>query len=211
VVEVVFHNDVLENAATQAWRVEKPRFFFEGERLCLGNVPPPRAPGWPESALLSGDGARLWGWQIGLSWSQTYRFFQRRSWRFEPPPVPDPNDMALLRAELPCLGNRHEYSGDGEQIMLALLRALAVRTRSHRARLVTLFVPRPREMENRQRSSVYDAVQAELAGSGLVSIDLRRYAEAAGVGAETLFLAKNAHLSAAGSALAAQALAEALR
>ena len=77
--------------------------------------------------------------------------------------------------------------------------------------MITLFVPEPGEMRRLKRGTSYDAVLARAAESGLAAIDLRRYAYAAEVSADTLFLANDAHLSAAGNALAAQALAEALR
>jgi hypothetical protein len=95
--------------------------------------------------------------------------------------------------------------------MSSLLRALDQRVRAGGGRLVTLFVPEPSEMRRSHRSTGYEAVQADIDAAGLVSIDLRRYAHAAGVEANALFLASDAHLSAAGNALAAQALADALR
>lgn len=46
-------NDVDETNATQAWGAEKPRFFYNGSQLCLTNIPPPRAKGWPHADIRS--------------------------------------------------------------------------------------------------------------------------------------------------------------
>lgn len=53
VLMVYVGNDPSEVQATVAWGAEKPRFFFSGKRLCLTNIPPPRAKGWPHSDIRS--------------------------------------------------------------------------------------------------------------------------------------------------------------
>lgn len=202
VVEIAFKNDLGENAATSAWHVGKPRFYFEGSRLCLGNVPPAKAEGWPEDALLP-DPPRQ------LAWSQTWRFLQRRSWRFGQPPQPDPADMQRLREHLDCIANRESYAGDGDTIMKELLRRLDVLERSRGGQLVTLFVPRPVEYRRkRPRPTYYDAVAAELRRSGLAVLDLLPYGQSRRLTADELFLSRDSHLSVRGCALAAEMLAE---
>lgn len=210
VVEIVFKNDQEENVSTTAWRVDKPRFDLDGGRLCLGNVPPPRVAGWGPPALDTTGSVGLLGLRIGLAWSETYRFFQKRSWRIAP--RPDPSDLERLRAVVPCLGVPGDaYHGDGAAIMLALLERLDGLARGAGARFVTLFVPRPIECKHPQRDAYYAGVRSALEAAGLTSIDLRPYASTAGLGPDDMFMPKDSHLSVAGSALAAQALAQALR
>ncbi len=205
VVEIAFKNDSGENAATNAWHVDKPRFYFEGQRLCLGNIPPAKAEGWPEDALLP-EPPRL------LAWSQTWRFLQRRSWRFGPLPRPDPADLERLRPHLDCLANHESYTGDGAAIMKELLRRLDALERSRGSRLVTLFVPRPVEYRRkRPRPTYYDPVAADLRRAGLTVLDLLPYGKSQGLTAQELFLRRDSHLSARGCALAAEMLAAEIR
>ncbi len=205
VVEVAFKNDISENESTRAWNVGKPRFYFEGGKLCLGEVPPVKVEGWPEDALLP-EPPRL------LAWSQAWRFLQRRSWRFGATPRPDPADLQRLRPQLDCLANRERYDGAGDEIMKAVLRRLDALERGRGSRLVTLFVPRPVEYRReRPRPAYYDAVLQELQREGLAVLDLKPYALARGLTAEELFLSHDSHLSARGSDLAAEMLAAEIR
>lgn len=205
VVEVAFKNDISENESIRAWNVGKPRFYLDGGRLCLGEVPPVKVEGWPEDALLP-EPPRL------LAWSQAWRFLQRRSWRFGAPPRPDPADLERLRPHVDCLANRERYDGAGAEIMKALLRRLDAQERGRGGRLLTLFVPRPVEYRTeRPRPSYYGPVMEELQREGLAALDLKPYALARGLTAEELFLPRDSHLSARGSDLAAEVLAEAIR
>lgn len=205
VVEIAFKNDPSENESTNAWHVDKPRFYFEGPSLCLGNVPPAKAAGWPEDALLPDPPGFL-------AWSPTWRFLQRRSWRFGAPPRPAPADLERLRPHVDCLGNRDSYSGDGHTIMKALLRRLDALERSRGSRLVTLFVPRPVEYRRKRRQpTYYDAVAAELRREGLAVLDLKPYGKAQGLTTDEVFLRRDSHLSARGCALAAEMLAGEIR
>ncbi len=206
VVLVVFKNDLAENAATHVWGVDKPRFGFDGERVCLGNLPPPKAPGWPEDAL----GVRR-SWARWLEWSCTFRFVRGRAFRFRAAPRPEARDLALLRARLPCIAQQAVGAADGARVLRLLLLRFEAHAREAGARLRVLFVPRPIECRQPGRASYYAPAQQEAAGAGLVCIDLRHVAARARVEPEALFLAGDAHLSAAGSALAAEALFESLR
>ncbi len=205
VVEVAFKNDISENESTLAWNVGKPRFSLEGGRLCLGDVPPVKVEGWPEDALLPEPPSFL-------AWSQLWRFLQHRSWRLRAPPRPDPADLERLRPQVDCLAGRQGYSGDGETIMKALLRRLDALERGRGGRFLTLFVPRPVEYRpERPRPSYYGAVLEELRREGLAVLDLKPYAVERGLTGEELFLPRDSHLSARGSALAAEMLAGEVR
>ncbi len=201
---IVFKNDLAENVSTHVWGVDKPRFFFDGERLCLGNLPPPKAPGWPEDGLTAGAA-------LDLSWSETWRFVRTRRFRLEQPARPAAEALARLRKDVPCLENRAAYVGDGARLMLVLLRRLDALVSTRGARLRVVFVPRPLECRKPRRATYYAALQSEAESAGLVTIDLRRRAATAGLEAEALFLKGDAHLSAAGNDLVAQALAASLR
>lgn len=91
VLLIFLGNDVGEAQSTLAWGAEKPRFFESSDGLCLTNVPPPRARGWPlgdvRSLLF-----RRFPWmqrrlaigrlKIGLPYSQILEFLSRREFLF---------------------------------------------------------------------------------------------------------------------------------
>ncbi len=78
-------NDIWETATSEAWGVEKP-FFYEkvsGE-LCVSNIPPKRASGWPSDNLENKFDFKLLALQIGgfnidFSKTQAARYFKNRS------------------------------------------------------------------------------------------------------------------------------------
>jgi GDSL-like lipase/acylhydrolase family protein len=209
VVLTVFKNDPVENARTVAWGVEKPRFYVDEGRLCLGNVPPARAPGWPNNRLLVDrePSLRIPGTHLDLARSATARFFLRREW------LPsllarDDSGLAVVREHVDCIRNHEAYEGDGMEILERLVGELARITARQGARLVLLFVPRSKEVEDPGMPAYYDGAAAAFRTQGIPFVDLRHRLAAAGGGAT--FLPNDPHLSAAGSGIAAQALSECL-
>ena len=210
VVLTVFKNDPVENARTLAWGVEKPRFYLEDGRLCLGNVPPARAPGWPNNRLLADrePSLRIPGTDLDLARSATARFFMRREW------LPsllarDDSGLAVVREHVGCIRNREAYEGDGMEILERLVAELARLTSRQGARLVLLFVPRSKEVEDPAMAAYYDAAAAAFRAQAIPFVDLRRRL-AAPAGGLPPFLPNDPHLSPAGSAIAAEALRDCL-
>jgi hypothetical protein len=211
-VFVVFKNDLVENATTRYWGIEKPRLFLRGGELCLGNVPPRKAPGWPEDRLVA-EGPHLVRvpllGAIDLDRSQTFRFFARRQWRSSLL-APAQADLAAVRLHLPCLENRETYPGEGEEILVRAFRELATICRSRRVGLTVLFVPRPREVETPEAPTYYRGIQAVFDREGIPAVDLRERARDRGLTAAALFGPGDAHLSAAGSRFAAELIRDGL-
>ena len=118
VVLSVFKNDPVENARTVAWGVETPRFYLDSGRLCLGNGPPARAPGWPNNRLLADreEGLRIPGTSLDLARSATVQFFLRREWLPSLLARGD-GDLAVVRRFVGCVKNRDAYEGDGLEIL----------------------------------------------------------------------------------------------
>ena len=209
VVLTVFKNDPVENAHTVYWGVEKPRFYLEGGRLCLGNVPPARAPGWPNNRLVADrePSFRLPGTQVDLARSATARFFMRREW------LPsllarDDGGLAAVRAHVDCIRNRDAYEGDGMEILARLVADLEKITAAQGARLVLLLV------RGRRRSRIPPARLLRPRPPGLprpgdrLRRPRRRLGQHGDEGAP--FLPNDPHLSAAGSRIAALALRDCL-
>jgi lysophospholipase L1-like esterase len=210
VVLTVFKNDPVENAHTVYWGVEKPRFHIEDGGLCLGNVPPARAPGWPNNRLLADrePSLRIPGTGLDLARTATARFFMRREWLPSLLARDDP-DLAAVREHVGCVRNRETYEGDGMDILVRLVTELARATARQGARLVVLPVPRSKEVEDPGMPAYYDDTAAALRDQPIGWVDLRRHLAAhAGDGAP--FLPNDPHLSAAGSRIAAEALRECL-
>jgi hypothetical protein len=216
-VFVVFKNDLVENGVTRYWGVEKPRFFIEvqdGGGLCLGNVPPRKAPGWPEDRVATAGPHVLHLPLLGaldLERSQTFRYFARRRWRWSLMDDHARADLQAVKAHVTCVENRDSYAGDGEDILVRLFRMLQTICRSRQVGLTVLFVPRPREVETPDVPAYYQAIKATFDREGIRSVDLREEAVRRHVSAAELFGAGDAHLSAGGSGIAAEALRDALR
>ena len=209
VVLTVFKNDPVENAHTVYWGVEKPRFYLDGGRLCLGNVPPARAPGWPNNRLLADrePSLRIPGTGIDLARSATARFFMRREWL---PSLMATGDggLSLVRPYVGCVRNREAYEGDGMEILTRLVTELKKVTDAEGARLVLLLVPKTKELEDPGSPAYYEPLKVALRARGIPFVDLRLHLP---VDAEdAAFLPNDPHLSAAGSRVAAQALRDCL-
>jgi lysophospholipase L1-like esterase len=209
VVLSVFKNDPVENAHTVYWGVEKPRFYLEDGRLCLGNVPPARAPGWPNNRLLADrePSLRIPGTDVDLARSATARFFLRREW------LPsllarDDSGLAAVREFVDCVRNREAYEGDGMEILSRLVAELKKITSRQGARLVVLLVPRSKEVDDPAAPAYYDAAAAAFRAQGIACVDVRRRLSPRADPAP--FLPNDPHLSAAGSRIAAEALRDCL-
>jgi GDSL-like lipase/acylhydrolase family protein len=206
VVLTVFKNDPVENARTVAWGVEKPRFYLDSGRLCLGNVPPDRAPGWPNNRLVADrePSLRIPGTAVDLARSATARFFARREWL---PSLLARDDGGLreVRQYVGCVRNRESYEGDGLEILGRLVAELNRIVGAQGARLVLLLVPKTKELESPETPSYYAPLLGGFRAQGVAYVDLRRRLRADDGGAAA-FLPNDPHLSAAGSRIAAQAL-----
>jgi hypothetical protein len=148
--------------------------------------------------------------QIDLEWSQTYRFFARRQWRVSLLRGAPGADLAAVRAFVPCVENRTTYPGDGEELLVRLCARLDQIVRAGGADLRLVFVPRPREVEDAAGDTYYTGIRRVLEAQGVPSLDLREDARRRGMTPERLFGAGDAHLSADGSRMAAEALRDAL-
>jgi hypothetical protein len=209
VVLTVFKNDPVENARTVAWGVEKPRFYLDEGRLCLGNVPPARAPGWPNNRLLADrqPSLRIPGTAIDLAESATAQFFMRREWLPSLLAKGD-GELEAVRRDVPCVANRHAYEGDGMDILARLVTELKRMTARQGARLVLLLVPKPKEQEDPGMRAYYEPLTTAFRAQGIAYVDLRRYLTTAR--GPAAFLPNDPHLSAAGSHIAAVALRDCL-
>jgi hypothetical protein len=198
----------VENARTVAWGVEKPRFYLDGGRLCLGNVPPARAPGWPNNRLLADreEGLRIPGTSLDLARSATVQFFLRREWLPSLLARGD-GDLAVVRRYVGCVKNRDVYEGDGLEILGRLVTELKGIAAGQGARLVLLLVPKSKEREDPRMPAYYEPLTAGFRGQGIPFVDLRRHL---GEAAAAPFLPNDPHLSAAGSRAAAVALRDCL-
>jgi hypothetical protein len=206
VVLTVFKNDPVENARTVAWGVEKPRFYLEAGRLCLGNVPPARAPGWPNNRLLADrePSLRIPGTSLDLAQSATAQFFLRREWLPSLLAKGD-GDLGVVRRYVGCVANRDAYAGDGLELLGRLVGELKRITASEGPRLVLLLVPKSKEQEDPGMPAYYDPLTAGFHARGVDFVDLRRHLPHA-PGGPAAFLPNDPHLSAAGSRVAALAL-----
>jgi hypothetical protein len=118
--------------------------------------------------------------------------------------------MADVRRWVTCVENRPGYGGEGvgEELLVRLFETLDRVCRERRARLVALFTPKPKEVAEPSSPAYYDGIKARFDRAGIASVDLRQFVAARSETGELFGEGGDPHLSARGSAVAAEALAE---
>ena len=205
-------NDLQETASSRSHGVAKPIFLRREEGLCLANVPVPRAEGWPDVDLgsqlvraLADCCGRTTGYLAGRT--NLVRFLRTRSgvrdWRSE-----YEEGLARVREVFPCVVGADDGSPRGGTVGRELLATLA-RSLAPRARLVVLAIPTPGDLAAGRRSESYDGFLVELRAEGVTVVDpfdalVGPFAEGRAIGRAA---PDDAHLSAEGTAIAAEVLA----
>ena len=152
VVFVLFpDNDFFEACTHEAWGVEKPKFKMQGKELCLANIPPRRASGWPNNGFASQ--ANPW-----LKLSALYGFFSSREIRPEVLSFFEivnwklaefsnfNNRYQRLRTEFPCIEKGRFMDAeecDGRNLVLNIIEHM--NTVSHEYHSNFLVVSKPYE------------------------------------------------------------------
>lgn len=219
-------NDVMEAMSPAMWGVEKPRFTLHGERLCLENVPPKVALGWPnhsvERLLPSLEGGDSLFRRVADA-SAIVAFLRTRTLRPELAEAWNGRSvLALARRQgmpsamqrtlaghLGCPADGAPAEGSGRRLVVAILRSLRAVAEGAGARFVVLTTPTAGNYKDGVRGEQYDEIVAGLAAAGVATIDLERMAREAGMPPEALYLnrATDDHFSVAGHRAAAAALA----
>ena len=165
VLLIYLGNDIGEANATLSWGAQKPRFFQGDRGLCLTNIPPPRARGWPlgdiRSALFKrfpwmAREASLVGLRVSLKRSQILEFLSRREFLFtfgggKSSGLERVKDGEKVRAVIPCYDDRptpSELQRTGPIILVAdIVERFAQVAAADGASFRAVLVPAEREQK----------------------------------------------------------------
>jgi hypothetical protein len=217
-------NDIWETSSAEAWGVEKP-YIYEKEdgRLCVSNVPPARASGWPQDNLtfimqekfgIDDFKFRLGGLVVDLEQTHTARYFKNRSLNtalFRRWGSDDSDGLAAIKEHVGCLerepGPALSDWNDKIDLALKLIYRIQRTAEEHGARFFVVTKPLERDYKSEQQEYTYKTIIKQLYEHRIDVIDLYPLAKVRGMDADATFQAAG-HLTVRGNRLVAEALAE---
>jgi len=227
VVVVYFHlNDMPDSLATLAYGVEKPRFWLRDGRLCLGNVPPAVALGWPNHQVsrIVEQYRPAAGWHVfgvDLAETEVGRFVRGRQWR---PWVVDaygkrsattfawltldPGRARILQEHLSCPGPEVPVT-DGLSLVVALMRRMQEVTTDVGGRFLIASTPPAGDYKAGHPHEQYTRALHTFTTADLPALDMFALAQAKGVAPADLYQqhAGDDHFTVLGQRLMAEAIA----
>lgn len=219
-------NDIWETATTNAWGVEKPLFFKkEDGGLCVSNIPPKRASGWPSDNMgaiienkfnITASQFRfsLFGADFDLNKTQTFTYFKNRglntallnTWGID-----NDDPFAATRKHIGCMQKEAApilHNGQDQlELALKLIQLMHQTSQEVDAKFIVVTKPNDGEYRTGQPNRDYRTVLKKLEQLGVNTIDLYSKGKQAGMTADQLFI-EFGHLSVAGNQLVADNLAE---
>lgn len=214
-------NDIWESTSYEAWGIEKPYFYEKrpGRQLCVSNIPPRRATGWPSDNI----GHMVKDWKVGIAGLEfdladtyTAQYFKNRSFSSSLMGLFGNNDdpIAAINREIGCL-----QAGPGPLLKnwnakmdftTRLIYVTRDTVEKYGGRFILVAKPLPDDYRNGTRHYDYDYVLRRLELSHIDLIDLYPAARRADLTPEQFFLGAG-HLTARGNHLAAEKVAEEVR
>ena len=214
-------NDVWEMANTQAWGVEKPYLYENGEgELCISNFPPRRSSGWPADNLASIVENKfnlkvlrfsIAGKEIDLAKTQTAEYFKNRSlsmslfdeWGVDGDPV------IAIKEHFDCVeseaGPQLPSWSDKLQMAIKLIRQMEATVKNSGGEFYVVTKPIEEDYRNNQQKADYEFILSRLRYYGINVLDMHSVALAHGFVGDNLYI-QYGHLSPAGTRLVAESL-----
>lgn len=214
-------NDVWEMASTQAWGVEKPYLYENGEgELCISNFPPRRSSGWPADNLASIVENRfnlkalrfnIAGKELDLAKTQTAEYFKNRSlsmslfdeWGVDGDPV------VSIKKHFDCVESKAgpELPSWSDKLHMAVkvIRQIKSTVEKNGGQFFVVAKPIEEDYRNNQQKADYQFMLSRLRHHGINVIDMHSVAIANGFAGDNLYI-QYGHLSPAGNRLVAESL-----
>ncbi|HEX7027608.1 MAG TPA: SGNH/GDSL hydrolase family protein [Gammaproteobacteria bacterium] len=217
-------NDIWETVSTNTWGVEKP-YIFEKEdgSLCVSNVPPRRASGWPSDNLafiaenkfnIKGLKFNIAGFKFDLADTQIATYFKNRSintslfsgWGGNGGDI-----LAVLKEHIGCLqsepGPALPVLEARIDLVLKLIRRIQETVEKNGGKFFVVTKPVEEDYRNSWQRPEYRAVLARLKQLDINVIDVYAAGKDRNMPPEQLFITFG-HLSAVGNLLIAEKVAE---
>jgi hypothetical protein len=223
---VVFpENDVIDTGNNRASNIEKPRFRLAGDELCVSNIPPSVASGWPELSVrdvvsralgIEEPRVSILGWTVDFTRSSLVRYFkdrQLRAWvlnlnpeRFSGTSAHTGAGSRRLRDYISCVDKTvpppiSDYD-QGVRLVARLVVELHRAVRDAGASLLVLVKPLELDYRAGVPSEKYTMLVSAL-GSAAPLVDLFAVARERAIPADDLFMGYT-HFSALGNRIIAE-------
>ncbi|HEX7025626.1 MAG TPA: SGNH/GDSL hydrolase family protein [Gammaproteobacteria bacterium] len=217
-------NDIWGTSTMKAWGVEKPYVFEKADGgLCVSNVPPKRASGWPSDNLgyiiensfnLERLRIVLPGFEFDLTETQTFAYFKSRSINTSLINISDGDGNSVMEAIVENIGCVKSEPGPAratpeEQVGLVVKIVNEIRTMVERrgGKFYVVTKPTKEDYERNRLRNDYQLVLARLRQLGIEVVDMFTVAKEKGMTKEQLFI-DYGHLSVGGNNLIAESVVE---
>ncbi len=213
-------NDIWETGSAEAWGVEKP-FFFEKDdgSLCVSNIPPRRASGWPSDNLQNKFDFdrlrfRLVGTEFDLANTQTVQFFKNRSINtslFGSWGTDDSEPLKAIEKHIGCVQSQPAPElkdwEDKIQLTVNLINRIRTTVEENGGKFVVVTKPLEKDYREEELELNYQTILARLSQLDITVIDMYPIFKQGGAPAEALYLGAG-HLSPFGNWLVAESVAK---
>lgn len=219
-------NDVGETADHEAYGIQKPFLYERADgQLCVSNVPPPKASGWPTDNVefvmnrmnMSFPKLNILGLEIDTGNSQIARYFKKANFRSSLVSTwgsDDSDPLAAIDEHIGCLEKepgpkRGSFQADMDFAIRLILR---MKDTAERYGAEFILVAKPLEDDYKSGNVVsndysYNYMLGNLSEKNVQILDLYPEAKKKNIASEQLFT-HFAHLSALGNEIAAFGLVE---
>jgi len=212
-------NDIWETGASEAWGVEKPFFFEKSDgKMCVSNIPPKRAIGWPldniESQIdLSFLNLNIAGINLDLTKTNTVKYFRNRSINSSLLGTWDANDSDILKTienHIGCIQKEPApkiwHWDEKINLTVKLIDLIRNTAEENGAKFLVVTKPLENDYENDTQEQNYQVILSHLEDLNIEVLDL--YSEFKKNGSPTEALYQGAgHLTSFGNWLTAESVA----
>ena len=212
-------NDLQETSTTAGWGIEKPRFFFKGNSLCLTNVPPRRSTGWSNNQLVqpvkvgaSEDKSWISTIRRAIQSTQIYRYFSIREIKPETLRLFDQTQMApftrlFVRSDDPlyrlsryiaCFEKEMplQYKENEMELAVGILKKLKEIATAKGTQVIVLGIPSNLEYGAGQKGRQYREFQVQMERASIPFVDLFELGQTLQMPEDKMYCDGAGHLSA---------------
>lgn len=217
-------NDIWGTASIKAWGVEKPYVYEKKDGgLCVSNVPPRRASGWPADNLayivenkfnVKNLRILLPGFEFDLTDTKTFAYFKGRSINTSLINIQSADERSILEAieeRIGCLksepGPKLTALEDQINLVVKIINEIHKTVADRGGEFFVVTKPTQENYKQNRQGYDYQTVLVRLRQLGIKTVDIYSVAREKNMTAEQLFI-DYGHLSVAGNDLVAESVVE---